>query len=521
MDYKGRIFGKSVLEARFRAFHGTDLFLGELLAAEDPERARRYLFRVIDVVYGSDSSDPAWAERTAGAYMAGDAAGSPYTLRDPEQRLHKVAMCAPLGYIDAAGSFRKPKSLPSQFTRVTAPTAEDFDFLRERMGDLRVGLLRSGEDTIDLEVGIRGETLTSHVGVFATTGMGKSNLMKVLAGTILESRGRYACLLFDPHGEYLEGGGGTARGLRHHPWAADRLKVYATRAAGAAATALRLSLAELTLDDLHTAYDWSRAQEEAMYRLERLYREDWIPTIADEGQDLQDLAEQTGSSTSTLQVVQRRARRILDLPCISRDLSQVSLSERIVEELSNGYSVLVDSSGLSDMEEILVASVITRRVLGAYGNAYLEDREAFDRLPPTLIALEEAQRVLSKVKRSDANVFPRVAREGRKFKVGLCAVSQQPKLIDDELLSQFNTFFVLGLADEKDRTILRGSSKQDIKDLGPEIQTLMPGEAIVTNLEAPFALPARVHLYEDYLKAVKGPAPLPEKPKDAGRGFVE
>jgi len=26
-------------------------------------------------------------------------------------------------------------------------------------------------------------------------------------------------------------------------------------------------------------------------------------------------------------------------------------------------------------------------------------------------------------------------------------VSQQPKLIDDELLSQFNTFFILGLAD--------------------------------------------------------------------------
>ena len=111
--------------------------------------------------------------------------------------------------------------------------------------------------------------------------------------------------------------------------------------------------------------------------------------------------------------------------------------------------------------------------------------------------------------------------EGRKFRVGLCAVSQQPKLIDDELLSQFNTFFILGLADEKDRTILRGSSKQDIKDLGPEIQTLMPGEAIVTNLEAPFALPAKVHLYEEYLKAVKGPAPLPDKPKDAGKGFAE
>jgi hypothetical protein len=519
-EYKGRIFGKSVLEATFRSFYGTDLFLGELLAAEDAERARRFLFRVIQVTYGSDSSDPAWSERTAGAYMAGDSAGTPYTLHDPEQRLYKVATCQPLGYIDTEGLFRKPKSLPAQFARVTAPTAEDFGFLRERMGDVRLGLLRSGEGTIDLEVGIQGDTLTSHVGVFATTGMGKSNLMKVMAGEILASRGRYACLLFDPHGEYLEGGGGTRRGLRDHPWAADRLRVYATRAAGAGATALRLSLGELTLGDLQTAYVWSHAQEDAIYRLVRFFREEWIVRVGEE-QDIAALAEDINVATSTLQVIQRRAQRILDMPCISRDTSQPSLSERIVRELMDGFSVLVDTSGLSSTEEILVASVITRAVIEAYSDLYLDDRDRFAALPPTLVALEEAQRVLGRAMRAEENVFPRVAREGRKFKVGLCAVSQQPKLIDDELLSQFNTFFILGLADEKDRNILRGSSKQDISDLGPEIQTLMPGEAIVTNLEAPFALPAQVYLYEDYLRSAAGPSPLPPTPEGASKGFAE
>jgi uncharacterized protein len=261
--YKGRIFGRHVLEATFRSFFGVDLYLGELLVAEDPERARRFLFRVIQVTYGSDSSDPGWAERTAGQFMAGDVAGASYGLRDPEQRLYKIATCQPLGSIDAAGGFHKPKSLPAQFARVTAPGPDDVAFLADRMGDLRIGLLRSGEETIDLEVGIRGDTLTSHVGVFATTGMGKSNLMKVLAGQVLGSQGRYAILLFDPHGEYLEGGSGLRRGLRDHPWAADRLKVYATRSAGAGATALRLSLGELTLGDLQTARSsspWPRAR---------------------------------------------------------------------------------------------------------------------------------------------------------------------------------------------------------------------------------------------------------------------
>jgi DNA helicase HerA-like ATPase len=102
-------------------------------------------------------------------------------------------------------------------------------------------------------------------------------------------------------------------------------------------------------------------------------------------------------------------------------------------------------------------------------------------------------------------VFPRLAREGRKFKVGLCAISQQPKLLDDELLSQFNTFFVLGLADEKDRNILRSSSKQDLSALGPEIQTLMPGECLVANLAAPFAVPAKVDLFESHRRSVTPP----------------
>jgi DNA helicase HerA-like ATPase len=298
--------------------------------------------------------------------------------------------------------------------------------------------------------------------------------------------------------------------------------VYGTRSGGSGHTALRLTLGEITLGDLQTAYDWSGAQLDAIHQLQRLYKDEWLLAVADDAADPVDLAEQLrGAATSTIQVIQRRARRIVELPCISRDLSQQSLSQRIVDELSDGYSVLVETSGLSDVEEILVASVITRRLLETYGNAYLEDRERFAALPPTLVALEEAQRVLSKAKRSDENVFPRVAREGRKFKVGLCAVSQQPKLIDDELLSQFNTFFILGLADERDRNILRSSSKQDIKDLGPEIQTLMPGESIVTNLEAPFALPVRVWLYEEYLKSVQGPAPLPDRPEGASRGFAE
>ncbi len=505
-EYKGRIFGRSVQDVRFRAYYGEDLFLGELLVGDDPERGRRYLFRVTDVAYGSESSDDGWAERVAGGLMEMDRAGEPTGMRDVERRLYKVARVTSLGYVDLPGRFHKPKSLPAQFGEVSAPTQADLEFLRERMGDVEIGRLRSGEDTIDLPVGIRGETLPSHVGVFATTGMGKSNLMKVLAGQLLAAGGRYAMLLFDPHGEYLEGGGPPRKGLAHHPWAASgRLRVYSPSPKPGQANLLRLSLAELSVDDLRTAWKFTGPQSEALDSAAALLGDKgtWIRRLAEEEpEDLKD-AELGRHALATIQVLSRRAKRIVRLPLMTDDPSQ-SLTGKVLDDLAGGKVVLVDTSGLEAVEEMLVASLLTRSLLDERADAYRTDRERFQRLPRTLVALEEAQRVLTRL-------------EDAEFNVGLCAVTQQPKLIDAELLSQFNTYFVLGLADERDRHILRQSSKQDLSDLGAEIQTLMPGEALVTNPEAPFALPAKVHLYEDWLADV----PAPERPRPRPAGALE
>ena len=132
------------------------------------------------------------------------------------------------------------------------------------MGDLPVGHLRSGETVVEFPVGIPGRSLASHVGIFATTGMGKSNLLQVLAAGVMAANGRYGLLLIDPHGEHRNA-------LARHPWAADALRTYADRRLPNTST-LRISLAELSVDDLRTAYEWSRPQEEALHELERHYR---------------------------------------------------------------------------------------------------------------------------------------------------------------------------------------------------------------------------------------------------------
>jgi hypothetical protein len=343
-----------------------------------------------------------------------------------------------------------------------------------------------------------------HVGIFATTGMGKSNLMQVLAGGVLQSQGRYGLLLVDPHGEYRTS-------LNRHPWAATRLRTYAARRLPNTNT-LRVSLGELSVDDLRTAYEWTRPQEEALFELERFYGSTagaglaWLLPFShlDDLAGFREIDLNGRVALNTLQVVHRRARRIVELDCISPD-ANLSVGSSIVRDLVEGKVVLVDVSGLGSTEEVLVGSYLARRILEEWSTAYLDDPERHERMPVVAVVLEEAQRVLSSNRDRESNVFPRIAREGRKFKVGLCAITQQPKLLDDELLSQFNTFFILGLADEKDRNILRGSSKQDISALGPEIQTLMPGECLIVNLAAPFAVPAKVHLWADVCRAATPP----------------
>ncbi|HET9060963.1 MAG TPA: ATP-binding protein, partial [Acidimicrobiales bacterium] len=486
---RGRLFGRNVLEALFRATPDEDLFLGELLVGVDDMTGRRFLFRVVDVSYGTEHREPGWAERVAGTLLADDARGEPgaHPLHEQTRRTYRLAECRCLGYlappVPPGGPrtvFRKPKSLPTQFSKVVSPTPEDFAFLAQRMGDIPIGHLRSGETVVDFPVGIPGRSLASHIGVFATTGMGKSNLLQVLASGIMTANGRYGLLLIDPHGEHRSA-------LGRHPWAQQSLRVYADRRLPNTST-LRVSLGELSVDDLRTAYEWSRPQEEALHELERHYsgpvgrgtRREGLSWLLEFSQveDLpgfRDVELSARVALNTLQVVHRRARRIVDLPCISADPA-VSVGRRIVDELLEGKVVLVDVSGLGGTEEVLVASYLTRRVLEQWQGAFLDDPERHKRLPVVAIALEEAQRVLSAGKDKESNVFPRVAREGRKFGVGLLAVTQQPKLLDDELLSQFNTFFVLGLADERDRNILKSSAKQDLGALGPEIQTLMPGE---------------------------------------------
>jgi DNA helicase HerA-like ATPase len=502
--YLGRVTGQSVTDVRFRARYGEQLYIGDILVAEDEERGERFLLRATNISYGAEASSPDWMERTAGNLLriASDD-GPPGQLAERDWRLYHVAQCALLGHV-RDGRFRKAKTVPAHFSRVRRASVEDWDFLQHYAGDLEVGHLRSGDTVIPVPLGIRGEeAFPHHVGVFATTGMGKSNLMKVLAASCL-STGTYGLLILDPHGEYHDGGSAKRLGLMHHPRARDNLVAFSTRKLKGPHHRIQVSAHEIAAGDLMQIYEFTPPQREFLDAARHRFGPGWLVDVGE--RPAPDLAQafQGQYHEGTIQVVKRRIARIFRHGLVHRD-PQVSITAQVLQALRAGKVVLVDTGGLFETEEMLIATVLARAVFE--GNKQLFGEPGFETMPPCLVTFEEAQRVLGKGTHASSNVFAQIAREGRKFKTGLCAITQQPKTLDTEVLSQFNTLFILGLSDRRDRDILQDSAKQDVTQLENEIQALMPGEALITSPTVPFALPVKVHLYEEHVERLRAAQP--------------
>ena len=129
-----------------------------------------------------------------------------------------------------------------------------------------------------------------------------------------------------------------------------------------------------------------------------------------------------------------------------------------------------------------------------------------------LITIEEAQRCLASGGTS-TQIFRECAMERRKFGVGLCVITQQPKNIDPRVLAQINTFVVMGLGDRGDREILMGSAKQDLSRWRSRSRP-STGEAIISTIGIPFPVSTHIHRYQDHIAGLNK-----EKKRDMKEGL--
>ena len=133
------------------------------------------------------------------------------------------------------------------------------------------------------------------------------------------------------------------------------------------------------------------------------------------------------------------------------------------------------------------------------------DGSGIGRPSPVLVVLEEAHRYLS----ASANALTResgnrIAREGRKYGVGLLLISQRPKELPDTALAQCGTIVALRLSNSDDQGTIRAALPDTISGLAAVLPSLRTGEAIVSG-EA-VVLPSRTIL------DLPDPKPLAEDP---------
>ncbi len=144
---------------------------------------------------------------------------------------------------------------------------------------------------------------------------------------------------------------------------------------------------------------------------------------------------------------------------------------------------------------------------------------------PLLLVLEEAHTFLGKehIGTAAASVR-RIAKEGRKYGVGLMIVSQRPSEIDPTILSQCGTIIAMRLANDTDRGQITGASSDNLKGLFDMLPILRTGEAIIVG-EA-VTLPIRTLIdppderpdSEDPTLVVHGDAVDPSKDGFEGEG---
>jgi hypothetical protein len=118
--------------------------------------------------------------------------------------------------------------------------------------------------------------------------------------------------------------------------------------------------------------------------------------------------------------------------------------------------------------------------------------EGVGRHRPVLIVMEEAHRFLAEgpTVRASRESVNRIAREGRKYGIGMMLVSQRPSELPDTAFSQAGTVIAMRLTNGADQSRVRSGLPDTLAGLAEALPSLRTGEALVAG-EA-IALPSRV-----------------------------
>ncbi len=219
-----------------------------------------------------------------------------------------------------------------------------------------------------------------------------------------------------------------------------------------------------------------------------------------------DKTADENNSLPYIQFMTMRINSLLNNKVISsviNNKSDESLLEWIEGFLSTnqnkGKLCIIDLSLLPlDVIHLLVA-VIARLIF----ESLQRYRKHYDNELPTLLVMEEAHTFIKRYTdnadefssdKLSTKVFERIAREGRKFGLGMIVSSQRPSELSQTVLSQCNSYILHRIVNDKDQEMVKRLVPDNLGRLLDELPSLPQKKAIVLGAAVP--IPTLVDINE-------------------------
>ncbi|MFQ5815348.1 MAG: helicase HerA domain-containing protein [Candidatus Hydrothermarchaeaceae archaeon] len=398
-----------------------------------------------------------------------------------------VANAKVIGYIDERGLLMAPR-MP--FRPGEKVYEADGGIIRralrlETRSGIYLGMLEGHGGAVPVYLN-PNKLIQKHISVLAKTGAGKSYTVGVLVEELIEKK--VPVVIMDPHGEYA-----SLKYPNTNPREVEGMRKFAISPKG------YTNVVEFTPNQQVNP----RADRELALDITKLTIADFMEMLPTRLSD-----NQKGILFEALKVVKGYGKYTLkDLIRVIQEHESKAKWNLItnLEMLRESKIFEGQSVHPSDIVKPEMVSIINLRgiqpeiqeiVVARLATEIFEDRKR-GRVPPLFLLLEEAHNFAPE--RSfgvtcASKVIRTIASEGRKFGLGLCALSQRPARIDKNVLSQCNTQIILKVTNPNDLRAISQSIEGFTQDLEEEIKQLQPGVALVVGdvVEQPIFVDVRV-----------------------------
>ncbi len=221
---------------------------------------------------------------------------------------------------------------------------------------------------------------------------------------------------------------------------------------------------------------------------------------------IQALAQETGNEQYVDFLITRIRTMISDalIMKIIGDHANITLEEWLEQYIGldkDNTKITVIDLSLVPAEIIhIVTAVIARMVFEALQRYRKSDKDR--KTLPTVLVAEEAHTFIKRYKEDAENqnsasictqVFEKIAREGRKYGLGLLLSSQRPSELSPTVLSQCNSFLLHRISSDKDQELINRLVPDNLRGLLRELPSLPSQYAILLGWAAELPVLVRMN----------------------------